>query len=131
MPAEVRSGRLAGEASFAPTRSHRELIAWQLARESTLNVHRYADRNWTPGRAAAIEQLRRAALSVQLNIAEGHASGPGARCKYHLRIAHGSAVETTEILCLLRDLGGDLTLLIELSIRVQALTFRLWRTSRS
>lgn len=109
---------------------HQHLRAWQKARTTPLAVFRYADSHWTPGRTAALEQLRRAALSVQLNIAEGYASGPGARCRSHLRIAYASAVETTDILELLRDLGAELTVLVALSRETQALTFRLWQRSR-
>lgn len=109
---------------------HHHLRAWQKARATTLAVFRYADTRWTPGRAAALEQLRRAALSVQLNIAEGYASGPGARCRSHLRIAYASAVETTDILELLRDLGAEVGALVALSRETQALTLRLWERSR-
>lgn len=55
--------------------------------------------------------------------------GRGARCKYHLHVAHGSAVETTEILEFLQELGEEVGDLIPDSIRAQALTFRLWQTS--
>lgn len=42
-------------------------------------------------------------MSVQLNIAEGYAFGDGPTFVRHLRIAYGSAVETGDILVLLRD----------------------------
>jgi four helix bundle protein len=109
--------------------SHRDLLAWQLARENALEVYRFADRHWTPQRAAPLNQLRRAALSVQLNIAEGRASGPGPRCRFHLRVAHASAVETHDLLCFLQDLGADLCPEIARSLRVQQLTYRLWKAS--
>ena len=109
--------------------SYRDLLAWQVARENALGIYRYADRHWSPQRAAALDQLRRAALSVQLNISEGQASGRGARCKNHLRIALGSAVETHDLLCFLRDLGAEVDELIKTSVRVQQLTYRLWKSS--
>lgn len=109
--------------------SYRDLLAWQLARENALDIYRYADRCWTPQRAAPLDQLRRAALSVQLNIAEGQASGPGPRCRFHLRVAHASAVETHDLLCFLQDLGADLRPEIQRSLSVQRLTFRLWKSS--
>ena len=111
-------------------RTYRELTAWQVANRSALAIYRFADAHWSPPRASAFDQLRRSALSVQLNIAEGHASGRGARCRYHLRIAHASAVETTEVLYFLKQLGGELDSLIEMSVRVQSLTFRLWQRAR-
>ena len=95
-----------------------------------MGIHRYADTHWSPQRTAAFDQLRRAALSVQLNIAEGYASGRGARCRFHLRIAHASAVETTEVLGFLQDLGESVSALVGLSARVESLTFRLWQRTR-
>jgi four helix bundle protein len=52
-------------------------------------------------------KLQRAALSVQLNIAEGYALRTSKRFRNHLDIAYGSAVETAELL----ELCGDLDLL--------------------
>ena len=49
-------------------------------------------------------QLQRAALSVQLNIAEGYALRTSKRFRNHLDIAYGSAVETAELLELCVDL---------------------------
>jgi hypothetical protein len=65
-------------------RSYQELLAWQRAREVVLGVHRYAARGWEPNHAAILDQLRRAALSVQLNFAEGYASGRSPRCRHQL-----------------------------------------------
>jgi four helix bundle protein len=109
--------------------SHRELVAWQAAREVVLAVFRYADEAWSPGRASLLEQVRRSALSVQLNLAEGYALGRGPRCRNHWRIAYGSAVETTEVLELLLEMDGELGSLVEQSKRVHALTLRLWQRS--
>ena len=109
--------------------SYRDLTAWQLARENALEIYRFADRSWTPQRAAPLDKLRRAALSVQLNIAEGQASGPGPRCRFHLRVAHASAVETHDLLCFLQDLGAELSPMIQRSQSVQRLTYRLWKAS--
>lgn len=111
--------------------SHRRLTAWRVAHESALSIYRYVDQHWTPARAAAYDQLRRASLSVPLNIAEGCAVGRGARCRFHLRVAHGSSVETTEILRFLADLGEPVTPLVSLADRTAALTFRLWQRSRA
>ena len=100
-----------------------------------MGVHRYAVGHWQPNHAAILDQLRRAALSVQLNIAEGFAIGRSPRCRNHLRIAYGSAVETTDLLDILGELTldktGDLNALTSLSHRTQALTLRLWQRSRT
>jgi four helix bundle protein len=115
-------------------RSHRELIAWQRAHELAIDSHKYCAQTWSPVHAAAIDQLRRASLSIQLNIAEGFAFGRSARCRHHLRIAYGSAVETTEILEFLDELKAPdahhIGMLVDLSHRVQALTLRLWQRSK-
>ena len=113
-------------------RTHRELIAWQVAREVALGVDRFGATRWRPALAVAIDQLRRAALSVQLNIAEGFASGRGPRCRYHFRIAYGSAVETTDLIDFLVELDTGSPELAELasnSLRTQALTLRHWKKS--
>ncbi|MGH7583854.1 MAG: four helix bundle protein, partial [Gemmatimonadales bacterium] len=82
-------------------RSHQQLLAWQRAHAVVVGVHRFAATNWHPSYAAVLDQLRRSALSVDLNIVEGFASGQGRRCRYHLRIAFGSAAETVALLELL------------------------------
>lgn len=60
--------------------------------------------HWVPSAGPALTQLQRSALSVQLNIAEGHALGSMPAFRRHLRIAYGSAVEASELLGLLREL---------------------------
>lgn len=110
--------------------THKDLRAWQSADEVALDVYRWVGVHWTAALGSVHEQLRRAALSVALNIAEGYASGPGARCRSHLRIAYGSAVETTALLEFLERLGLETADLIERSNRTQALTYRLWQRSR-
>ncbi|MBA2291280.1 MAG: four helix bundle protein [Gemmatimonadales bacterium] len=104
-------------------------MAWQVARACAIRIHRYADLEWKPQRAAALDQLRRASLSVVLNIVEGHASGRGARCRYHMRIAHGSAVEAAEIIDFLAELGEEVGELLPEARRLAALTYGLWRAS--
>ncbi len=111
--------------------SYRDIFAWQVGRDSALAIHRHADTHWKPQRAAAFDQLRRAALSVILNIAEGYAAGPGPRCRYHFRVAHGSAVETTEILDFLQALDGNVGELASQASRVAAITYRLWANYRA
>jgi four helix bundle protein len=50
-----------------------------------------------------LAQLQRAALSVQLNIAEGYAGRQRRSFAYHLNVAYASAVETSELLELCRE----------------------------
>ena len=111
-------------------KSYEDLRAWQHAEAIALEVFRWADGHWSPQRASALEQLRRASLSVALNIAEGFDCGPGPRCRFHLRVAYGSAVETTALLRFLTRLGDDLGDLAQRSEATRALTYRLWQNSR-
>jgi len=59
--------------------------------------------HWSPPAGTIIAQLQRSTLSVQLNIAEGYARHSPRQFAYHLGIAYASAVETIELLELLRD----------------------------
>jgi four helix bundle protein len=86
-------------------RDHKSLIAWQRARCVSLNVVCLARDHWSPWASAILHQLQRASLSVQLNIAEGHALRSRSRFRNHLTIAYGSAVETVELLELALDAG--------------------------
>src|SRR5687767_10912487 len=85
-------------------RDHKSLLAWQEARAVVLVLlpairqvkYSYAN--------PVFSQLQRAALSVQLNIAEGYALRASKRFRNHLDIAYASAVETAELL----ELSGEI-----------------------
>ena len=79
-------------------RDHKSLLAWQRANVVVQAVIGASRLHWKPWAAAIFSQLQRASLSVQLNIAEGHALKSPARFRNHLLIAYGSAVETIELL---------------------------------
>ena len=88
-------------------RNHKSLLAWQEAHAVVLTLLpairqvKYAYAN------PIFSQLQRAALSVQLNIAEGYALKTSKRFRNHLDMAYGSAVEMAELL----ELADDLHLL--------------------
>ena len=84
-------------------RDHRSLEAWIEARQVSGAVIRTARDYWKAYASALFAQLQRAALSVQLNIAEGYALKGCRRFANHLTIAYGSAIETQELLELARD----------------------------
>jgi four helix bundle protein len=84
---------------------HRSLEAWREARAVTLGVLGLMRSSWTPGAAVLLNQLQRASLSVQLNIAEGYTFGESPSFTCHLGIAYGSAVETSELIQLAVDVG--------------------------
>lgn len=79
--------------------SYRSLIAWQLAHRLGVEVLRASREHWKPWSSALIDQVRRAAISIEANIVEGYALGTPAQFRRHLRIALGSAAEVE---CLLR-----------------------------
>jgi four helix bundle protein len=84
-------------------RDHTSLVAWQEARATSVAVIRLARSSWKPYAAALFNQLQKASLSVQLNIAEGYTFGDSPTFTRHLAIAYGSAVETEELLQLALD----------------------------
>jgi len=79
------------------------MIAWQRSRQVVLGSLSLCEAAWRPSHGAVFSQLQRAALSVQLNIAEGYALWHPKQRRRHLRIAYGSAVETVDLLELLQD----------------------------
>jgi four helix bundle protein len=93
-------------------RDHTSLRAWQEARQVAIGVIELARSSWKPYAAALFDQLQRASLSVQLNIAEGYTYGDSPTFTKHLGIAYGSAVETGELLRLAGEAGlaDELTL---------------------
>jgi len=78
--------------------SYKSLIVWQRASQVCLSVLQQTDESWKPSSAVVFEQLRRAALSVDLNIVEGYALNTVPLFRKHLRIAIGSAAETERLI---------------------------------
>ena len=73
--------------------SYRTLVAWQVAHQLVIRTLRGIEAAWQPRSRALLEQLRRAVISIEANIVEGHAlNTPRYRFK-HARIAFGSAAE--------------------------------------
>ena len=94
-------------AQTTPVRTFRDLIAWQRAKTLALRIYR--ETHAMPGeeRFGLTNQIRRAAVSVPSNIAEGH--GRQSRSDYlkHLRIARGSLME----LDTQYEIAGDLSMI--------------------
>ena len=128
--APLRTQAAVGRGLDCTMADYRGLRAWQAANALALGVFDLADRHWVPKHACVWDQLRRAALSIPLNLAEGHAQGPGARCRFHFRVSYGSAVETSAILDFLGQLGIDTAQLVGQAEETRALTYRLWQRSK-
>jgi four helix bundle protein len=78
--------------------SYRSLIAWQRASGLCEAILEAVDDAWGPRAAGIFERLRRAAVSVDVNIVEGYALQTAPLFRHHLRIAIGSAAETERLL---------------------------------
>jgi four helix bundle protein len=73
--------------------SYRDLIAWQRAMDLVIAVYQ-ATRDFPKEEVYGLtNQVRRAAVSVPSNIAEGQGRGLGGEFSYHLRVAMGSLQE--------------------------------------
>lgn len=80
-----------------------EIRAWQGARALCRHLYEVTGRRPFGRDYALKDQLRRAALSVMLNIAEGFARRTTGEFIHFLYIAHGSAAEIQAALYVARD----------------------------
>lgn len=85
--------------------SFRDLHAWQAAMDLVISTYEVCRRFPADEQYGLVRQMRRAAVSVPSNIAEGHANGPGLRYRNHVRIALGSLGELTTQLEIALRLG--------------------------
>ncbi len=85
--------------------SHRDLIAWQKAVELVTQVYEITRRFPADERFGLTQQLRRAAVSVPSNIAEGKGRGTSAEFARFLNIAAGSLTEIDTQLVIAEQLG--------------------------
>src|ERR1043165_5835467 len=88
-----------------PARTFQDLVAWQKAHEFVLAVYRITSTFPKSEIYALSSQMRRAAVSVPANIAEGfRRRGRGDKARF-LNIAAASLEESRYYLILARDLG--------------------------
>ena len=85
--------------------SYRDLRVWKTAVELTLEVYSITESFPPSERFALTSQLRRAAVSVASNIAEGHARSTRGEYRNFLSIARGSAIEVEVQLFLAEQIG--------------------------
>lgn len=93
-----------GNVVMTRVRSHRDLVAWQRAMELAERVYAIAADLPESERFALSQQLRRAAVSVPSNIAEGYGRHSRKEFVKFLRIARGSVCELLTQLELARRL---------------------------
>ncbi|MFC5489201.1 four helix bundle protein [Dokdonella soli] len=87
------------------TRKHRRLDVWKDAVDLVELVYRTSASLPAEERYGLCSQLRRAAISVPTNIAEGSARRSTRDCLRFLDIARGSLVEIETLLVIARRLG--------------------------
>ena len=86
--------------------SHRQLAVWRHAGKLIDASYELTGSLPAQERFVATPQLRRAAWSVQNNIAEGHARFGGREMRRFLRIAIGSLAEVDSMVCKLQEMYG-------------------------
>jgi four helix bundle protein len=91
-----------------PAKCFEDLEVWQIAHQLALSVYRLSGNLPKSEKYGLISQIRRAAVSVPANIAEGFKKrGVRDKMRYY-NIAQGSLEECRYYLILIRDLGyGD------------------------
>jgi four helix bundle protein len=90
---------------MAEIRSHRDLRAWQMAYALGLKVYRFAGSFPGSEKFGLTLQLRRNAVSVSSNIAEGYGRGSTLDYVRFLKIARGSLFEMDTQVQFAVDLG--------------------------
>lgn len=83
---------------MSSVRSHRDLIAWQKAMELVVAVYQLTGRFPPHERYALGDQLRRAAVSVAANLAEGHGRSTRRDYRHFVGIAYGSLQEADTLI---------------------------------
>jgi four helix bundle protein len=86
-------------------RDFRELKVWQVGHELALDVYKSTKAFPKTETYGLTSQLRRAAVSVGANIAEGSGRHSDAGMRQFLVIAHGSVTELQYLLLIATDLG--------------------------
>jgi four helix bundle protein len=82
-----------------------EIKSWQKARELTKEIYLVTASGPIASDWGLRDQLRRAAISITCNIAEGFARGTPREFARFLDIARGSAAEVQSLLFLASDIG--------------------------
>lgn len=90
---------------MARSKSYRELIVWQKAMTLARQVYALSEELPKSEAYGLFSQIRRAAVSVPSNIAEGHGRLTDSQFRHFLGIARGSLYEMQTQLELAGDLG--------------------------
>ncbi len=85
--------------------NYRDLLVWQKGMNIVESVYRLTHKLPTDERWGLNSQMRRAAVSVPANIAEGYGRQATGEYRHHLSIARGSLLELETHLLVCRRLG--------------------------
>jgi four helix bundle protein len=85
--------------------SYKDLVVWNLAREVVKLAYEVSSTLPEAERFGLVSQMRRAAVSIPCNIAEGAGRKTDGSFGHFLRIAGGSVNELETLLVLCEDLG--------------------------
>jgi four helix bundle protein len=96
---------------MATSLSFKDLDAWRVSMELALSVYGLAKHLPATERFALSAQMRKAAVSIPSNLAEGQSTGRNGRFLYHVGVALGS--------------WGELTTQVELALRLGFITREL------
>ncbi len=110
-------------------KSFEEILSWQKGRELVKEIYQLTNTGAFSKDFSLKDQIRRAAVSVISNIAEGHERNSNKEFLYFLNIAKGSAGEVRAQLYIALDLKyigeEDFNRLFDLSREVSRLIFGL------
>lgn len=109
-------------------RCFEDLLVWQKAHQLVLGVYKVTKKFPKDELYGLVSQIRRSAVSVPANIAEGYRKRTKAEKQRYLTIAHGSLEETRYYLMLSKDLDYlDSTVLSNLAEEVSKLLTLYYR----
>lgn len=86
-------------------RNFRDLVAWQKSVDLVTHVYRLTSAFPDEERWGLVTQIRRAAVSIPANIAEGHGRSTAGDFLFHLSVARGSLNELRSLLDVSQQLG--------------------------
>ena len=89
----------------SPAKKFQDLIVWEKAHEFVLNLYKLTKRIPKEELYGLISQVRRSAVSIPANIAEGFRNKSKTDKARYLNISQGSLEETRYYLILIHDLG--------------------------
>ncbi len=85
-------------------RSYRDLVVWQRAMTVAHAVYQATSRFPASEKFGLVNQMRRAAVSISSNLAEGHARSGAAEFQYFISVTRGSIAELETQVLLSADL---------------------------